>query len=113
MRRAKAMLVIVALLATPLALVARAMACESAACTMMCCLPHGFHPHAGQPMTCHCQTKSGKQLPDFGLIAPIAPTMTEQFVAVDAPDAFRRSMQISSQAPTQGFSIGPFNPPRS
>ena len=112
MRRAEIILVIVALLATPLALVARGMACESSACTMMCCLPHGSHSHQGQPMVCHCQDKSGKHLPDFGLIAPIAPTMIEAFVVVGAPDASRYPVRTYMQSPARGFAPTPFDPPR-
>jgi hypothetical protein len=40
------MLVIVALLATPLALLARAVEPGMPDCNGMCCLPHGGHHHA-------------------------------------------------------------------
>jgi len=112
MRRAQVFLVIAALLATPLALLARAEACNSAACTMMCCLPHGAHSHPGQPMACHCPSKSGKHLPEFGLIAPIAPTAPEAFATVAAPASSRTAVPLSSLSLTQGFSAAPFNPPR-
>jgi len=111
MRRIQIAVVVLSLLATPLALLARAMACESTSCPMMCCLPHGSH--SGSSLPCRCSGKSQKQLPDFGLVAPMAPTTPEEFAALEAPDAVRQSIRISSQAPTRGFSVGPFNPPRS
>lgn len=111
-RRIPIFVVILALLATPLALLARARSCESPACTMTCCLPHGSHSRAGQWVTCHCSTKSGKRLPDFGLIAPIAPTTPERFGAVAAPDAVRYPVRFWSASLTQGFTATPFIPPR-
>jgi len=110
MYRAKAALVIIALLATPLALLARAMACESSTCAMMCCLPHSSHSSA--PVPCHCSGKSQKQLPDFGLIAPIAPTMTEDFASVGIPDSARQPRQSASPSLARGFTSAPFTPPR-
>jgi len=111
MRRLQILVVLLALLATPLALLARSMACNSASCTMMCCLPHA-HSH-GKFIPCHCSTKSGKQLPDFGLISLIAPTMTEEFLALDAPAATRHFVPSHSQWPPQEFPSELFNPPRS
>jgi hypothetical protein len=109
MRRVPSIVVIAALLATPLALLGRAMACESTTCTMMC-LPRA-HSH-GALQICHCSGKSHK-LPDFGLIAPIAPAETEAFVSIDQPSAIRLAPQVSSRLAVQGFSSTPFNPPRS
>jgi hypothetical protein len=110
--RAPIAVVILALLATPLALLARARACESASCTVMCCLPHSSHSQAGVGMACHCSTKSGKQLPDFGRIAPIAPTTPEEFASVDAPDRSRQPLRSLSPSIAQGFASTPFNPPK-
>jgi hypothetical protein len=110
MRRVPFIVVIAALLATPLALLGRAMACESTTSTMMCCLPHA-HSHGAPQMPCHCSDKSHK-LPDLGLIAPIAPTETEAFVSIDQPRAIRQAPQVSSLSAVQGFSRTPFNPPR-
>src|SRR5271154_2148650 len=45
MRQFQAILVIVALLATPLALLARAVEPGMPDCNGMCCLPHGGHHH--------------------------------------------------------------------
>lgn len=111
MRRVQIAVVMLALLATPLALLSRAMACESTNCTMMCCLPHGSHSSSSMP--CHCSGNSQKQLPNFGLIAPMAPTAPEEFAALDEPDGFGEAIRVSSQAPAHGFAVDPFNPPRS
>jgi hypothetical protein len=107
MRRVQIVAVILALLATPLALLARALSCESSTCTMTCCLPHG---HAG-PATCHC-SKSGTRLPDFGRIAPIAPTAPEDFAAIDGPDFTHQPILSHSSSTAEGFRSAPFNPPR-
>lgn len=110
MRRVQILVVVLALLATPLALLARALSCESAACTMTCCLPHGSHAHAG-PAICHC-SKSGTRLPDFGRIAPIAPTAPEEFAAIDGPDFTQQPILSHSSSTAEGFRSAPFNPPR-
>jgi hypothetical protein len=112
MRRAQAILVVVALLAAPLALLARGMACESSSCTMMCCLPQGSHSHQGQPMACNCPMKSGKRLPDFGLLAPIAPTAPAAHVTLAAPEITRGFFSVFAQSASSGFLSAPFEPPR-
>jgi hypothetical protein len=111
MRRVPFIVVIVALLATPLALLGRAMSCESANCAMMCCLPHA-QSHGATSAPCHCSSKSRK-LPDFGLIAPIAPTVTEAFASIEQPAAIRLAAQSASHLSLQGFQSAPFNPPKS
>jgi hypothetical protein len=109
-RRVPIVVVILALLATPLALLARAMACEAASCTMMCCLPQSSHSQAGA--ACHCSAKSGKQLPDFGRISLIAPTTPEEFASLDVPDRSRQPLRSLLPSIAQGFESTPFNPPR-
>jgi hypothetical protein len=111
MRRAELLLVIFALLATPLALLGRALSCESASCPMLCCLPHASHSPHGAQMPCHCSGKSHK-LPNFGLIAPIAPTAPSEFASLDQPRAAQESLSITSASARQGFSVAPFTPPR-
>src|SRR5579863_7879033 len=88
MQRVKAMIVVVALLSVPLALLARGMACESSSCPMACCMLHGSH-HGNQPMVCHCPGKSSRQVPDFCLIAPLPPTEPEAFVVLPTPHTLR------------------------
>lgn len=133
MRRVQAILVIVALLATPLALLARAVDPGMPDCNGMCCLPHGAHHHAParnstpeppkDDMACHhgaaghtmeCSMKSGQQRMDYGLIAPFPPSRTSSIALIDRPKASRLS---NSQSPagnlSAGFFAGPFQPPRS
>jgi hypothetical protein len=133
MRRVQAILVIVALLATPLALLARANEPGMADCNGMCCLPHGGHHHSParstapasheEEMACQhgalghmmdCSMRSGQQRMDYGLIAPFAPVQTSVVASIAQP---RVSRLTRSQFPvfnlSAGFLAGPFQPPRS
>jgi len=114
MRRAKAILVIVALLAIPLALLARSGSCEQAQC--MCCLMHGAKAQHGKGMSCsHCAGKKcgmGAAIPDFGLNALMAPTAPAAVAALHAPGAQRRVVLSFAQSNVAGFTSIPFEPPR-
>lgn len=133
MRRVQAILVIVALLATPLALLARAVDPGMPDCNGMCCLPHGGHHHfpvknsapasLEEEMACHhravghtmdCSMRSGQPRMDYGLIAPFPPAQTSIVAAINQP---RVSRLVGSQFPafhlSAGFLAGPFQPPRS
>jgi hypothetical protein len=133
MRRVQAILVIVALLATPLALLARADDTGMADCDGMCCLPHGSHHHAparnsspepqNDDMACHhgalghmmeCSMRSGQPRMDYGLLAPFPPAHASVVMSLDRP---RVSSFANSQFPagnlSAGFLAGPFQPPRS
>src|ERR1700689_3974411 len=90
MRRTSAILALSALLTVPLAPIAWGMACEASSAPMMCCLPHGAHSQQAKPMMCHCPMKSGKHLPDVGLIAPISPATLTALVRMNAPENARR-----------------------
>jgi len=111
MQRVKAMIVVVALLSVPLALLARGMACESSSCPMACCMLHGSH-HGNQPMMCHCAGKSSSHVPDFGLIAPLPPTEPEAFADIAAPSSLRQPMHSQSELSLPGFVPVPFEPPK-
>jgi hypothetical protein len=133
MRRVQAILVIVALLATPLALLARAVDPGMPDCNGMCCLPHGSHHHAParnsspepskDDMACHhgsaghmmeCSMKSGQQRMDYGLIAPFPPGRTSSLAFVDRPNLSRfTNSRFPAQNLSAGFLAGPFQPPRS
>jgi hypothetical protein len=129
----QAILVIVALLATPLALLARAVDPGMPDCNGMCCLPHGGHHHfpvknsapasLEEEMACHhravghtmdCSMRSGQPRMDYGLIAPFPPAQTSIVAAINQP---RVSRLVGSQFPafhlSAGFLAGPFQPPRS
>ena len=133
MRRVQAILVIVALLATPLALLARADDSGMAACNGMCCLPHGGH-HASparrsapasheEDMACHhgalghmmeCSMRSGQPRMDYGLLAPFPPAQTSVVTSLARPKVSRLA---NSHFPdgnlSAGFLADTFEPPRS
>jgi hypothetical protein len=133
MRRVQAILVIVALLATPLALLARAVDPAMPDCNGMCCLPHGGHHHSPvkntapaapeDEMACHhgaarhimdCSMRSGQQRMDYGLIAPFPPAQTSVATAIEQPKASRLARsQFPAFKLSAGFLAGPFQPPRS
>jgi hypothetical protein len=128
MRRAEAILAIVALLATPLALLARGRAGATAICDRVCCLPRGSHSAqarnpADQPegMSCHhgaaghmvdCVMKSGDHRADYGLNAPIAPTTPSAIVSLTIPRDLRLAISQRSIVSFDGYRSAPFEPPR-
>jgi hypothetical protein len=112
MRRTNAIVAIMALLTVPLAPIAWGMACETASAPMMCCLPHGSHSQPTKAMMCHCSGKSGKHLPDVGLIAPIPPVTLTALVTLNAPEDARRMVVAFSRSTVSGFLPAPFEPPR-
>lgn len=133
MRRVQAILVIVALLATPLALLARAKDAGMADCDGMCCLPHGAHHHSparntapashDEEMACHhgalghmmeCSMRSGQHRMDYGLLAPFPPSHTSASAAIVRPRVSRiGNSQLPAGNLSAGFLAGPFQPPRS
>jgi hypothetical protein len=133
MRRVQAILVIVALLATPLALLARANDSGMPDCNGMCCLPHGGQHHSParnttpasheEEMACHhgalghmmdCSMRSGQPRMDYGLIAPFPPAQTSVVASIDQPKLSRLAgSQFPAFSLSAGFLAGPFQPPRS
>jgi hypothetical protein len=133
MRRIQAIIVIVALLATPLALLARAVEPGMPDCNGMCCLPHGAHHHSPaqdsspapqkDDMACHhgaaghmmeCSMKSGQQRMDYGLSVPFPPAQTSAVAYIDRPKVSRfANSQFPAGNLSAGFLAGPFQPPRS
>jgi hypothetical protein len=133
MRRVQAILVIVALLATPLALLARAVEPGMPDCNGMCCLPHGGHHQSPvrnsspepqkDDVACHhgalghimeCSMRSGEQRMDYGLIAPFPPGRTSTLAFIEQPKASRfANSQFPAGNLSAGFLAGPFQPPRS
>jgi len=56
---------------------------------------------------------SGKRLPDFGLIAPIAPVLPASLAKLAAPRDFRTGLALLQvQSAQRGFLKPPFEPPR-
>jgi hypothetical protein len=129
MRRLECLLVILALLATPLALLARTRANNMADCDGMCCLPHAGRSHPPRVVessydgiACHhgaaghmlmCSMRSGHHGFDYGLLAPIAPTLVSAARRIAAPEASRNFASRLVAFSVVGFSSAPFEPPRS
>jgi len=119
MRRIQAVSLLIALLAVPLALIARGYACVPQQCTMMCCLPHArADAHmkmncsgAGRAPACTMQCNSHKNV-DYGLTAPLAPTQLAEGVALSAPKVSRLSFFLLRHMASSGFTFQPFKPPR-
>jgi hypothetical protein len=122
MRRAQAILLIAALLSTPLALLARAIPGDQTACNTMCCLSHGSHfSPQDKRMSCHhsaaghvleCTIHSNRHQPDYGFIAPLAPTFVASSAGLAAPVLTGELSLPYAQAPCSGFLSAPSEPPR-
>jgi hypothetical protein len=121
MRCARMILAIVTLLATPLALLAAGIACETTMCAMSCCAMHNSSSQSGKGIACNhdssgqtkqCGTNSEKRMPGFGTIAPISPTTLIARVTLAAPQVNRRSPVSYRQSTIPGFLSTPFEPPR-
>jgi hypothetical protein len=115
MRSIPATLVILALLAAPVALLARGVFCDPSECKCMviCARAHskpmcGMVQHA--PM---CGTHQGHHALDYGFIAPFAPAIPLPYVAVESPVASREFISQLAQVSVDGISSVPFEPPRS
>jgi hypothetical protein len=120
MRRAQSILVIVALLTTPLALLARSVNGEASECTSMCCLRHSHHASLHQGMECQhgttghvveCNMTSGHPM-DYGLIAPIVPTLPSAMAFIAVPDVSRGILTQFGAVSAAGILSAPFEPPR-
>jgi hypothetical protein len=123
MRRAQAILVIVALLATPLALLARSAAGSMSGCAGMCCPAHGSHAARvlHEKMLCHhgelghvfeCTMTSGHHGLDYGLIVPVAPTAPSAIASLGIPNVSRVVAAQLYEVASTGFLSTLFQPPR-
>lgn len=130
MRRLQAIVIVLALLASPLSLLARASFGMGSDCNNLCCLPHGPHTShsyaaaakaAETGMACHhgegyapeCTMKAGHLGMTYGLLAPIAPTTPSAFVRIALPTPSRLALGQSTEFPLDGIVAAPFEPPRS
>lgn len=120
MRRAQAILVIVALLAAPLALLARGIQRDASECNNMCCLPHGHHAQQHKLMECQhgelghafeCSMKSGHHIA-YGLSAPLVPAAPSAIVAIAIPDANGEIFAPFREFSAIGFLSAPYQPPK-
>ncbi|MGA9883097.1 MAG: hypothetical protein WBQ34_05200 [Candidatus Acidiferrales bacterium] len=119
MRRVPSAIVIVALLAIPLALLARTGPCAQSQCSRMCDLilrsVRAQHMRCTCGMTAdgsQCARNSSQKLPDYGLNAPMAPTMPSARVAVAAPSFSRRAIPRDVESSSFGFRFELIQPPR-
>jgi hypothetical protein len=127
MRRAQSILVVIALLATPLALLSRVYSNTSADCGQFCCLPHAAHASQthqsmADGMSCQhgaaghmliCSMKSGGHHADYGLNSPVDPTSVSSLIRIAPPAASRRALTSQVEFPAFGLHSPPFEPPRS
>ena len=123
MRRAQAILVIIALLATPLALLARGAQGSMSGCAGMCCPTHGSHAARvlHEKMLCHhgeaghfleCTMTPGHHGIDYGFISTVAPTTPSAVASVGCPDLRRAVASQFREVATSGFLSTPLQPPR-
>jgi hypothetical protein len=135
MNRAQAILVIIALLSAPLALLARTVTPDMADCGGMCCLPHQHHhgnttgapgqaaamqnedgkscQHGSKTMTAECLLHCGHAAADYGFSSPIAPTKPSNLASIEriaSPKLVKTPSDVSRVKP--GFLAAPFQPPR-
>lgn len=121
MFRAQAILVVIALLATPLALLARGIVCDPSECDcMIACAGQTSHGAAQDRPLCGaakrapmCGMHQGHHALDYGLVAPIAPTAPLPHVKLTGPAISTEYVAPYAQSPVAGFSSAPFEPPRS
>src|SRR6266849_8120602 len=126
MRRAQAILLIAAMLATPLAVLARGRACcERACCSRTHCPPNAAratHDEDESGMACHqhsapmpdCSMKSAcNHTLEYGFTSPLPPTVLLAPNPVTGPAELRLSAVPSPANTTPGFLPSPFEPPRS
>ncbi len=122
MRRAHAILVILALLATPMALLARS-DCSQSACDCMCDLVNRTLLAQGHraPMLCgqaagslhQCAMNTKHHPPDYGLSTLMAPTAPLPVASLVASVTAARILASQMYSAPSGFFAAPFEPPRS
>lgn len=132
MRRVQSILVIIAMLSAPLALLASSANAGMAACDGMCCLPHhgshGLHgvapvsqyhehskacEHGATSQPENCAMKCGQATPDYGFFSPLAPTKPSDLVSI-ARVLLPTTGSVATDARNflPGFQSSPFQPPR-
>ncbi|MGA3301500.1 MAG: hypothetical protein ABSD87_15575 [Candidatus Acidiferrales bacterium] len=105
MRRVKAILVIVALLSAPLAVLAQTSSEDVPSCGGMCCLPH----HGAHNPLFNCGDTHAVHF----FVSPLAPTKASNLAFIerlDRPTAAKFHSELTAIVP--GFLAAPFQPPR-
>lgn len=116
-RRIQSVALIVALLATPLALLSRSYACAANQCTMMCCLSRNHaramstHCHSDAAGACAMHCDSQKNL-DYGLASPLPPTQLQAAFTLPEPGPAEMFFHTDNPYVANGFLRLPFEPPR-
>jgi hypothetical protein len=112
-------LIVIALLATPLALLARSSPNDPTQCCGAYC-PMRAHSSQHKMMcgsfsvaerNCGCAMRSNQQ-PDYGLNTLMAPTMTSASVRINAPESSRRTATLYAEYSLSASLSAPFHPPR-
>lgn len=115
MRRIQAAALVVALLAVPAALVARAYA-GLLDCTMMCCRGHQSMKmncgHAARGAAQCAMCSDSKPTPDYGLASPLAPFELQESTKLSARSVTRENFVAAKVLEFEGYVSPPFNPPR-
>jgi hypothetical protein len=115
MRRAHSVGLIIALLAVPLALMARGYACAPGECTMACCRgrmgQRMMCQGAGHRCTCWMMCACQKNL-EYGLAVPLPPTQLSAPVKLPMPRMTRANFVPAILNFTNGYFLPPFEPPR-
>ena len=120
MRRVQSAITIVGMLAIPLALLARTGPCTQSQCSRMCAMIlRSVNAAQHQHCTCgmamggaQCANHSSQQVPDYGLNAPIAPTMPSARASIAVPDSERRALVSDAAFASSGFGFELIQPPR-
>jgi hypothetical protein len=131
MHRAQAILVIIALLGAPLALLAHSVSADAAACGGMCCLPHHGHQHSdpasgpnhqhsseacdhgGATQMPNCAFDCGHPRQDYSFLSPLAPTKPSNLMVIARLNSPRNAkFPAITQNVAAGFLASPFQPPR-
>lgn len=118
MPRISALLVVIALLAAPVALLARGIFCDPTECNCatICPMMQDSHSQPMCGMAKHapmCGTHQGRHALDYGFIAPFAPTAPLPQAQLAAPLASLEFLEPFAQFSIDGVPAAPFNPPRS
>jgi hypothetical protein len=124
MHRAKAILLVLSLLAAPVALLARGSACgERSCCRKLCCEPHAQMPRSGdRGMACHrhsaraqdcAMTSACNHTLDYGFVSPLPLTVLQAADSLTMPQPAGKIVYLSFATASGGFHPAPFEPPRS
>ena len=117
MPRLQAILVIVGLLASPVALLARGIFCDPSECTCaVVCPMHAAHsqPKCGAAKQAPaCGTQQGRHALDYGFVTPFAPALPLAHAQIATPAPSLEFRPRYAQVSADGVSTAPFNPPRS